>query len=106
MDKYIREYKKTRERTQYVHEKLKDGTFMNDKSIMDELMDDSNLHEDAYNYSKIRIGEKYQCDIPPYNLLQNNTYSNKSNNTYSNKSNNSYSNKSNNRYNLRNKKND
>lgn len=99
MDKYIREYKKGRKWTQMVHEKLKDGTFKNDKRIMDELMDDSNLHEDAYNYGKIRIGEKYQCVIPEYKP-QNKWY-NPSNKWYKPSNKSKYTSKHN--YNLRSK---
>ena len=75
MNNYIKEYKKTRKWTEYVHEKLKSGDFFNDQKIMDLLMDDSNLHEDAYNYSKIRIGDKYQCFVPEYQN-KNNGYKN------------------------------
>jgi hypothetical protein len=45
---------------------LRDGTFWNNKILVDELFDNSYLHEEGgyFGKKKIRIGNKYQANIP------------------------------------------
>ena len=50
-----------------VYERMKDGTFINDKSLMAELMDDTQAEEDKCEdkpvYVPPRIGDDYQVKI-------------------------------------------
>ena len=62
----LNRYKKSRKWTAYVHEKLRDNTFCNDKKIMDDLMDDSKICGGPCPGAKIRIGKEYQAIIPIY----------------------------------------
>ena len=55
-----------------IHQKLKDGTFIHDKKLMAELMDDSKITGGGCPKQKPLIGENYQVNIPnsghKYNL--------------------------------------
>ena len=64
--KAFKEFKKRAQHSVKVNQMLRDGTFWNDKALVDELMDDSILHEEGGYFGKqnIRIGPNYQAVIP------------------------------------------
>ena len=63
--KSFKELKKRAQHSVKVQKMLRDGTFWNNKILVDELFDDSYLHEEGgyYGKQKIKIGNKYQADI-------------------------------------------
>jgi hypothetical protein len=65
MDIYWAQYKTSISWTKYVHNKLKNNTHLDDKKIMELLMEDSKLEEDSCPMRSIKIGNNHQCDIPP-----------------------------------------
>ena len=61
--KTFKEFKKRAQHSVKVNQMLRDGTFWNDKALVDELMDDSILHEEGgyFGKQKIRIGDRFQA---------------------------------------------
>ena len=64
--KSFKEFKKRAQHSVKVQKMLRDGTFWNNKILVDELFDDSCLHEEGGYFVKknVRIGSKYQANIP------------------------------------------
>ena len=60
------EFKKRAQHSVKIHKMLRDGTFWANKTLVNELMDDSYLDEEGgyFGKKKIRIGDKYQAVIP------------------------------------------
>ena len=66
MDTYWDQYTSSISWTYYVHNKLKNNTHLDDKKIMELLMEDSKLEEDSCPIGSIKIGKNHQCYIPPF----------------------------------------
>jgi len=66
MDSYtFKQFKKRAIHSIKTQQMLRDGTFWNNKELVNELMDDSLLQEEyGCEDNKIRIGPKYQAIIP------------------------------------------
>ena len=62
----FKEFKKRAQHSVKVNQMLRDGTFWNDKTLVDEMMDDSPLHEEDRYFARknVRIGSNYQANIP------------------------------------------
>lgn len=62
----FKEFKKRAQHSVKVNQMLRDGTFWNDKALVDEMMDDSPLQEEDgyFAHKHVRIGPNYQANIP------------------------------------------
>ena len=61
-----KEFAQFKERCQYsktIYEKMKNGSFINDKVLMAELMDDSKLTGGVCPRHEPRVGEQYQVKL-------------------------------------------
>ena len=62
--KTFKEFKKRAQHSVKVNQMLRDGIFWNDKALVDELMDDSILHEKVDTLENKRyIGDRFQAVI-------------------------------------------
>ena len=71
-NKEFKRFKKSLNHTVKVYEKMKNGSFINDKKLMAELMDDSKLTGGGCPKQKPRIGENYQVDMIKLGLTKKN----------------------------------
>ena len=56
-------FKKQLKHSKEIHEKFKNGSFINDKILMAELMDDSKINTNGCYKKKPKIGKQYQVDM-------------------------------------------
>ena len=77
-DKEFKRFKKRCLHSKKIYQKMVDGSFMKDKRLMAELMDDSELGESSCERIEPRIGKEYQADIPNsvFNLRKKNKKTN------------------------------